>query len=64
MKYEDIQFQVFRNPDVKCSVIERAQRTIRDGLYKYFTYKISTYTLTYCRNLFKLTTTQYIPLLA
>ena len=28
-----------RNPDVKCSVVERAHRTIRDRLYKYFTYK-------------------------
>ena len=28
-----------RNPDVKCSVVERAQRTIREKLYRYFTYK-------------------------
>jgi len=34
-----IQFQVCRNPDVKCAVVERAQRTIRYKLYKYFTYK-------------------------
>ena len=27
------------NPDVKCTVVERAQRTIRDRLYKYLTYK-------------------------
>jgi len=33
-----IQFQVCRNPDVKCSIIERAQRTICDMLYKYFIY--------------------------
>ena len=33
-----IQLQVCRNPDVKCSIIERAQRTIRDRLYKCFTY--------------------------
>ena len=36
---EMLQFQVCRNPDVKCAVVERAQRTIRDRLYKYFTYK-------------------------
>jgi len=30
---------VCRIPDVKCSVVERAHRTIRDTLYKYFTYK-------------------------
>jgi len=41
LKREDIQFQVCRNPDVKCSIIERAQRTICDRLYKYFNYKIS-----------------------
>jgi hypothetical protein len=39
LKREGIQFQVCRNPDVKCSVVERAQRTIREKLYKYFTYK-------------------------
>jgi len=27
------------NPDVKCAVVVRAQRTIPDRLYKYFTYK-------------------------
>ena len=39
LRDEGIQFQVCRNPDVKCAVVERAQRTIRDRLYKYFTYK-------------------------
>jgi transposase InsO family protein len=39
LKHENIQFQVCRSPDVKCSVIERAHRTIRDKLYKYFTFK-------------------------
>ena len=39
LKVEVIQFQVWRNADVKCSIIDRAQRTIRDRLYKYFTYK-------------------------
>ena len=39
LKREGIEFSVCRNPDVKCSVIERAHRTIRDKLYKYFTYK-------------------------
>jgi len=37
--HEDIQFQVCRNPDVKCAVVERAHRTNREKLYKYFTYK-------------------------
>ena len=39
LKREGIQFQVCRNPDVKCSVVERAQRTIREKLYRYFTYR-------------------------
>jgi len=39
LRLEGNQFQVFKNPDVKCSVVERAHRTIRDRLYKYFTYK-------------------------
>jgi hypothetical protein len=39
LKGEDTVFIVYRNPDVKCSVIERAHHTIRDKLYKYFTYK-------------------------
>ena len=28
-----------KNPDVKYSVVERAQRTIKNRIYKYFTYK-------------------------
>jgi len=36
---EGIQFQVCKNPDVKCSIVERAHRTFRDRLHKYFTYK-------------------------
>jgi len=39
LRDEGIQFQVCRNSDVKCTVVERAQRTIRDRLYKYLTYK-------------------------
>ena len=39
LRDEGIQFQACRNPDVKCAVVERDQRTIRDRLYKYFTYK-------------------------
>jgi len=39
LRDEGIHFQVCRNPDVKCAVVERAQRTIRDRLYKYLTYK-------------------------
>ena len=35
LKQEGIQFQVCKNPDVKCLCIERAHRTIRDKLYKF-----------------------------
>jgi hypothetical protein len=39
LKHEGIQFQFCRKHGVKCSIIESAQRTIRDRLYKYFTNK-------------------------
>jgi len=32
LKREGVQFQVCRNPDVKCSLVERAHRTIRNRL--------------------------------
>ena len=38
LKREGIQFQVCRNPDVKCSIVERVQRIVRDKLYKHFTH--------------------------
>ena len=34
-----IQFQVCRDPNVKCSIVEHSHRTIRDKLYKYMTYR-------------------------
>jgi len=36
---EGIQFQVCKNPDLKCAVVEREHPTIRKKLYKYFTYR-------------------------
>ena len=42
LKGEGIQFQVCKNPNVKCSVVEGARRTIRERLYKYFTNKFRT----------------------
>jgi len=39
LKHEGIEFQVCRNPDVKCAVVERVNRTLRDKLHRYFTYK-------------------------
>jgi hypothetical protein len=38
-KKEGIEFQVRRNPNVKCAVVEKSHRTIRERLYKYFTHK-------------------------
>ena len=38
---EGIQYQFCKNPDVKCAVVERAHRTIRDRLFRYFTFKNS-----------------------
>ena len=43
LRGEGVQFQVRKNPDLKCVVVEVAHRTIRYRLYKYFTYKY-----TYC----------------
>jgi len=34
-----IQFKVCRNPDLKCAIVERVHRTIREIIYKYFTYR-------------------------
>ena len=39
LKKEGIQFQICRDPNVKCAVVERSHRTIRDNLYKYMTYR-------------------------
>jgi len=39
LKREGIEFQVCRNPDVKCAVVERVNRTMCDKLHRYFTYK-------------------------
>jgi len=39
LKRDGIEFQVSRYPDVKYAVVERVNRTLRDKLYKYFTYK-------------------------
>jgi len=39
LKREGVEFQVCRNPDVKCAVVERVNRTLRDKLHRYFTYK-------------------------
>ena len=41
LRDEGIQFQFCRNPDVKCAVIERVHRTIRDILIKYSTFSDS-----------------------
>ena len=38
LKREGIEFQVCRNPGVKCAVVERVNRTLRDKLHRYFTY--------------------------
>jgi hypothetical protein len=39
LKKEGIEFQVCRDPNLKCAMVERSHRTIRDQLYKYFTHK-------------------------
>jgi len=39
LKLEGIQFHVCRKPDVNCAVVERVHRTLRNKLFRYFTYK-------------------------
>ena len=39
LKREGNHFHVYKNPDMKCAVVERAHRTLRNKLYRYFTYK-------------------------
>ena len=41
LKHEGIQFQICKNPDVKCSVTERVKRTLRERFNKYLTFKKS-----------------------
>jgi len=39
LRDEGVQFRVGKNTDVKCAVVEIVVCTIRDIVYKYFTYK-------------------------
>jgi len=41
LRDEGIQFQVCRNPDVKCVFVERVHRKMRDGLFNFFTFSNS-----------------------
>ena len=41
LQRENIEFQVCRNPEIKCSVVESFNRTLKTKMYKYFTYKNS-----------------------
>ena len=39
LKREGIQFQVCKNPDVQCSIVERTHRTLKPKIHKHFTFK-------------------------
>lgn len=39
LKKHDIKFRVARNPDIKCSIVERVIRTLKERMYRYFSYK-------------------------
>ena len=58
LRDEGIQFQVCRNPDVKCAIVERAQRTIRDYTNT-LRIKIRSDISTSCRNLSGPTMTRF-----
>jgi len=54
-----IQFQVCRNPDLKCAVVERVHRMTRDSLYKYLNIKLPTDISMLCLKLSRLTMTRF-----
>jgi len=64
LKPEGTQFQVCKNPDIKCCIVECAHRTLRDKFYKFFTYKTRTDTLTYFQTLSRVITHRYTVRLA
>jgi hypothetical protein len=39
MRREGIEHRICRNPGVKCAVVETFHRTIREKIYRYFTYR-------------------------
>ena len=38
LKHENVKFYTSQNPDTKCSVVERFNRTLKTKMWKYFTY--------------------------
>lgn len=41
LEEKDIRFRVTRNPDIKASVVERFNRTLKERMWRYFTHKNS-----------------------
>lgn len=39
LKENDIRFRVARNPDIKASIVERFNRTLKERMWRYFTHK-------------------------
>lgn len=39
LKEHDIQFRVARNPDIKASIVERFNRTLKERMWRYFSHK-------------------------
>jgi hypothetical protein len=59
LKNEGIQFQVCRDPNVKCAIVERSRRTIRINCTNTSPIKTRTHTLTFAPNSSILTTTLF-----
>lgn len=38
LRKKDIQFRVARNPDIKAAIVERFNRTLKERMWRYFTY--------------------------
>jgi len=39
LRNANIGFQIARNPDVKAAVVDRFNRTLKERIWRYFTYK-------------------------
>ena len=41
LRKEGIQFQICKDPNVKCAIVERSHRTVREKLFRFMTHKIT-----------------------
>jgi transposase InsO family protein len=56
LQREGIEHRICRNPDVRCAVVERVHRTIREKIYRYFTHRNTYRYINVLKNLYQLIT--------